>query len=71
MNYPISIYIASNFSDKEVQAIVRFLKREMEVKNFCKQYNGPYDPPNEQESDYKRRQRLKCRIKYHIKKGSL
>ena len=66
-----SVYIASNFSGKEIPRIKKFIKAEMDLKAFCERYHSLYTGPNEFESDYSRRQRLKCRIKYHIKNGTL
>ena len=66
-----SSYIAENFDYDEIRKIKKFRKAEAAVKRFCENHQFSYDGPNDFESDYKRRQRLTCRIKYHLKKGNL
>ena len=48
--------------------VIKFVRVEEELIDFCQKHNFPYEKPS-QESDYTRRQRLRCRIKYHVKKG--
>ena len=66
-----SNYIASNFDEKEIKRIKKFNKAERDLKAFLEHHHTKYVGPHELESDYARRQRLKCRIKHHIKNGTL
>lgn len=59
-----------NALDRKLKArVLKFVKIEEELIDFCRKYEFSYEEPSS-ESDYTRRQRLKCRIKYHVKKGN-
>ena len=47
--------------------ILKFVQNEKELIDFCLKHKFPYEEPNE-ESDYSRRQRVRSRIMYHLKK---
>ena len=63
-------YIANHFSYLETEIIRAFLEKERKVKELCEKNGFQYVGPNDKETDYKRRQRLKCRVRYHLKNAS-
>ena len=65
---PIHKHVINALDSKLKARVLKFVRIEENLINFCKEHNSPYEKPN-QESDYNRRQRMKCRIKYHVKKG--
>ena len=49
--------------------VLKFIDEEEKLRDFCRRHDSPYEEPTT-ECDYTRKQRMKCRIKYHVKKKS-
>ena len=60
--------LSLDFLDRKLKAkVIKFLEVEEKLHNFCKEHNFNYEEPSN-ESDFSRRQRVKCRINYHLNK---
>ena len=68
INDPVHERALNSLDSKLKAKVIKFLKVEEKLHNFCKEHNFNYEEPTN-ESDFSRRQRVKCRINYHLKKG--
>ena len=63
--------IVENFTVKEKLLIREFIEKEQSLKDKCTEFNFPYDPPNSEQTDYKRHMKMHMRIRYHKNKGNV